>query len=73
MSIESQGLDTLLAETSEKIWKQRSEQFMKRSKSESNRDLSVTVSPTFACLVDCTPRISSTIMSLIFLFLFHID
>nr|QYK20527.1 troponin T [Camponotus floridanus] len=26
------GLDTLLAETSEKVWKQRSEQFMKRSK-----------------------------------------
>lgn len=65
MSIKSQGYDTLLAETSEKIWKQRSEQFMKRTKSESNRDLSITVSPTFACLVDCIPRISSTIMFLI--------
>lgn len=41
MSIESQGYDTLLAELSEKNWKQRSEQFLKRTKSESNRDLSL--------------------------------
>jgi len=50
LSIESQGYDTLLAETNEKTWKQKTEQFMKRSKSESNRDLSVTVPISLSCL-----------------------
>lgn len=41
MSIESQGYDTLLAEINEKLWKQKTEQFMKRTKSESYRALSL--------------------------------
>lgn len=39
MSIKSQGYDTLLAEYNEKLWKQKTEQFMKRNKSESHRAL----------------------------------
>lgn len=52
MSIESQGYDTLLAELTEKNWKQRSEQFLKRTKSESNRDLSLSLYQPipFSCL-----------------------
>lgn len=50
LSIESQGYDTLLAEINEKTWKQRTEQFMKRNKSEFNRDLSVTVIHQSPCL-----------------------
>lgn len=50
LSIESQGYDTLLAEINEKTWKQKTEQFMKRSKSESNRDLSITVPTSPLCL-----------------------
>lgn len=37
-SIGSQGYDTFVAESNEKLWKQKSDQFMKRNKSESNRD-----------------------------------
>lgn len=48
MSIESQGYDTYLAETKEKDWKEKSDQFMKRNKSESNRDLSLTLPLPFA-------------------------
>ena len=33
--VESQGYNTLMAEYSEKLWKQKMEQFMKRTKSES--------------------------------------
>lgn len=44
MSIESQGYDTLLAEINEKLWKQKTEQFMKRTKSESYRALSLSLS-----------------------------
>lgn len=33
--MKSQGLETVLAESAEKTWKQRTEQFMKRTKSES--------------------------------------
>lgn len=51
MSIESQGYDTLLAEFNEKVWKQKNEQFMKRTKSES-LELSVIVPVTLcACIV----------------------
>jgi hypothetical protein len=44
MSIESQGYDTLLAEINEKTWKQKTEQFMKRTKSEFNRGLFLSLS-----------------------------
>lgn len=47
MSIESQGYDTLLAEINEKLWKQKTEQFMKRTKSESYRALSLSL---FLCV-----------------------
>lgn len=43
MSIESQGYDTLLAEISEKTWKQKTEQFMKRTKSEFDRVISLSL------------------------------
>lgn len=43
MSIESQGYDTLLAEISEKTWKQKTEQFMKRTKSEFDRVISLSI------------------------------
>lgn len=59
MSIESQGYDTLLAEINEKLWKQKTEQFMKRTKSESYRPLSLSLSlcksSPFACVVGWTP------------------
>lgn len=59
MSIESQGYDTLLAEINEKLWKQKTEQFMKRTKSESYRALSLSLSlcksSPFACVVGWTP------------------
>lgn len=63
MSIESQGYDTLLAEINEKLWKQKTEQFMKRTKSESYRALSLYLSLSlslcksspFACVVGWTP------------------
>lgn len=59
LSIESQGYDTLLAEINEKTWKQKTEQFMKRTKSESSHDLSLYPppfppshpSPLFALLI----------------------
>lgn len=54
MSIESQGYDTLLAEYNEKLWKQKTEQFMKRNKSESYRALCQCTTP-FACVAGCTP------------------
>lgn len=53
MSIESQGYDTLLAEYNEKLWKQKTEQFMKRTKSESYRALCWYTTP-FACVVGWT-------------------
>lgn len=56
MSIESQGYDTLLAEINEKLWKQKTEQFMKRTKSESYRPLSLSLCvnhpPLLALLVE---------------------
>lgn len=55
ISIESQGYDTFLAETNEKNWKEKSERFMKRNKSESNRDLSVTLSSLFCLPLSVAP------------------
>lgn len=53
MSIESQGYDTLLAEINEKLWKQKTEQFMKRTKSESlSRSLCVNHPLLLALLVE---------------------
>lgn len=34
--MKSQGLETVLAESAEKMWKQRTDQFMKRTRSELN-------------------------------------
>ena len=52
MSIESQGYDTLLAEINEKLWKQKTEQFMKRTKSESYRALSLYLSLSLSLCVN---------------------
>lgn len=84
VSIKSQGYDTLLAETNEKTWKQRSEQFMKRTKSESNlscRPPSVVVTlplspPGFFCfclfLLIASLRVSSSFRLSCFLIIYLI-
>lgn len=49
----SQGYDTLLAEVNEKLWKQKTEQFMKRTKSESLVNIHERKTPLcLLCLVE---------------------